>query len=279
MKQVKVQNLIELIDEIMPFSLAESWDNSGLQAGDLNWGVKKILIALDVSMGAMEDAVKWGADLLLTHHPLMIQPCTSIDFATMPGNIIKLAAEHKISIVSAHTNLDKAEGGLNDYFASVLKLRQIDSLFPYAAELTNKLLSKKEQTVQGLGRTGLLDTPLSLNMFAKQVKTRLGLSSIRVVGDDDLQINKVAICTGSGGSLLEYFYRTDAEVYVTGDVKYHEARDVEAAGLGLIDVGHFASEHIVIELLKKVLGMNVKKYAFDVEIRGYEKESDPFKTI
>ncbi len=279
-KQATTKDLMELIDGIAPFSLAESWDNSGLQAGNMSWPAKKILIALDVSMGAMIDAAKWGADTLLTHHPLMIHPLACIDFAAMPGAVIEMAAKHKISIISAHTNLDKAEGCLNDYFAQKLKLKQISPLqSPPLEKYQLELTSEKEKNTHGLGRTGIIDYIVSLDVFAEQVKEYLHLSSVRLVGNNAMKVSKVAVCTGSGGSLLKDVYRSGADVYVTGDMKYHEARDIEAAGLGLIDVGHFASEHIVIEMMMKKLDAALEKHGFDFKIKGYQKESDPFSII
>lgn len=120
-----LKDILSILNAIAPFEIAEDWDNCGLQVGNVNWGVKKIMIGLDVSMPLMTAAKDWNADLVITHHPLMIMPEKKIDFAQLPGQIIEMAAKHQINIVSVHTNLDKAHDGLNDYFAS--KIGMVDA--------------------------------------------------------------------------------------------------------------------------------------------------------
>lgn len=263
-----VTDIIEVVNSIAPFSLSEKWDNSGLQAGDYSWPVTRILVALDVTMAVMAEAKKCNVDLVLTHHPLMITPEKSIDFGKMPGAAIELAAKEKIAILSAHTNLDKAQDGLNDYFAQVIGIQCDRPFYP----------DSENQSV-GIGLMGKLDRVMSLKSLADQIKKRLKISSLRVAGDLDLLVEDIALCTGSGGSLTNHFLNSSAQAYITGDIKYHEARDIEAHGKTVIDVGHFASEHIVVDLLKKRLELELPKAGFDIEIQGFKKEKDPFKTI
>ncbi len=265
--------LMDLINKIAPFYLAEDWDNSGLQAGDLSWPVKKVMIALDVSEDVVESAEKWGADLVLSHHPLMFRPVKCVDFGTIQGKIILRAALGKISIISAHTNFDKADKGLNDFFADLIGLS-------YIANLYEEVSDRKDQGIYpGIGRKGKLVSPMNLTSFAVQIKERLGIKNLRVTGDGNLSIKNVAVCTGSGGSLLDVFLKSGADVFVTGDIKYHEARDIEQAGLGLIDVGHFSSEHIGVDLLAERLKSSAEDAGIDIEIRKFESDRDPFRMI
>ncbi|OQY02072.1 MAG: Nif3-like dinuclear metal center hexameric protein [Desulfobacteraceae bacterium 4572_130] len=237
------KDILNLINNsIAPFSLAEEWDNSGLQVGNPAWQVKKILVALDVSKALLDKAEKWNASLILTHHPLLIKPIKSIDFNSITGDIIYKAAQNKISIISSHTSFDKAENGLNDLFAEMINLKNISCL-----EIKScKPLENKKKI--GLGRKGELEKSIS----------------------------PVAVCTGSGGSLMDDFFKSKADVFVTGDIKYHEARDIENKSLGLIDVGHFKSEHIGVNLIVEKLKSAVKKAGFNIKIKGFEKEKDPF---
>ncbi len=273
-----VKKIIDIINGFAPFDLAENWDNSGLQAGDPDGEIQKIMVSLDVSKEVMEAARDWGADLVLSHHPLQMTPVKSIDFSKMPGSAIGLAAREHISIISAHTNLDKAVDGLNDYFAQIMGVNCDESLCPDSNKAASHLDESKGQ-LQGLGRIGHLKSVLSLRDLALNVKERLGLEHLRVIGDLDLQVDRVALCTGSGGSLMDCFLGSSADVYITGDVKYHEARQVEINHKGLIDVGHFASEIIVVDLLESSLSQALASVGYDIKIQGFKKEKDPFKTV
>jgi len=281
--QLTVKKIIDIINGFAPFALAENWDNSGLQAGDPDGEIQKIMVSLDVSKEVMEAARDWGADLVLSHHPLQMNPVKSIDFSKMPGSAIGLAAREQISIISAHTNLDKAVDGLNDYFAQIMGVNCDESLCPDSIISDSKKaaspLYESKGQLQGLGRIGHLKSVLSLRELALNVKERLGLEHLRVIGDLDLQVDRVALCTGSGGSLMDCFLGSSADVYITGDVKYHEARQVEMNHKGLIDVGHFASEIIVVDLLESSLAQALASVGYDIKIQGFKKEKDPFKTV
>ncbi|MCP3943188.1 MAG: Nif3-like dinuclear metal center hexameric protein [Desulfobacteraceae bacterium] len=273
--QLTVKKIIDIIDAFAPFDLAEDWDNSGLQVGSLGWTIQKIMISLDVSMDVMEAAKAWGADLVLTHHPLQMKSEKSIDFAKMPGSAIALAAREKISILSVHTNLDKTINGLNDYFAKIIGVNCDEPLHGN----TSQSIQSHDNNLQGIGRIGYLDYALSLQDLIAQIKKRLGLEFLRVTGDLNLQVKKIALCTGSGGSLIDSFLESSADVYITGDIKYHEARQVEIRHKGLIDVGHFASEIIVVDLLESCLAQTLSSSGYNIKIKGFKEEQDPFKTV
>lgn len=270
---VKTKDILELLNTIAPFDIAEDWDNSGLQVGNLNWEVKKVMIALDVSMSLMMAAKYGNCDLVLTHHPLMIQPAKSINFNRMPGRAIEIAAKNGISIVSAHTNLDKARDGLNDYFATKIGLGKTKVFF------VDSPLPVPVDEMIGIGRIGYLESPTSLKQVVLQIKEKLHLNHLRVTGDMDLSVTCVAICTGSGGGLVDEFLRSKADVYITGDIKYHEARQVEEGSKGLIDVGHFGSEHMAIDLLSDKLGQAIQKAGLNIGIEKFKKEKDPFTIV
>ncbi|MCG8616751.1 MAG: Nif3-like dinuclear metal center hexameric protein [Desulfobacterales bacterium] len=269
-----VSDIVKLLDGIAPFSLAEKWDNSGLQAGHPDWPVHRILVALDVTMDAMTAAEGMGADVLITHHPLTIVPEKSLDFSRMPGAAIAKAASRNIAIISAHTNLDKAREGLNDYFAEAVGLTCDRAFLPEGITETDD-----DGMLPGIGRFGRPDQPLTVGELSEQVKSRLGVPALRVAGQLNLTVDEVAICTGSGGSLVDTFLNSSAQVYITGDLKYHEARDIEASGRAAIDVGHFASEHIAIDLLIQRLGQAASSSEYEINIQGYTEEKDPFIII
>lgn len=269
---VKTKDILALLNEFAPFDLSEDWDNCGLQVGRLDAEVRKIIISLDVSLPVLDVAVKDHCDLVLTHHPLFMSPQKKIAFDRMPGKAIETAAKHGINIISIHTNMDKANEGLNDYFASVIGLKDI-------APLSIGLLQNLNQTHMGFGRIGYLHSSQSLKPFAKQIKERLNLGFLRITGDLDILVNAVAVCTGSGGSLIEEFIKSEANVFITGDLKYHEARRVEEESKAVIDVGHFSSEQMVVDLIYHKLTAAFEKLGYHIEIVTYKRDKDPFTIL
>ncbi|PIE62979.1 MAG: Nif3-like dinuclear metal center hexameric protein [Desulfobacter postgatei] len=268
-----VKHIIDIVDQIAPFSLAESWDNSGLQAGDPSWQVSKILIALDVTDRALGKAEKLGCDMLITHHPLIMSPEKQIDFARMPGSAILISARSRIAIVSAHTNLDKAQDGLNDYLAQKLDIFCTDV---FLADATK---NEPDDQIQGLGRMGQLGGAMTLEQLAYRIKEKLAIPRVRIIGNPGNMVSTAVLCSGSGGSLTTQFLGSGMDVYITGDLKYHEARDIEAHGKSAVDIGHFSSESIAVELLSKRLGQVFDTGKYEIVIHTYEQEQDPFLTI
>ncbi len=269
-----VRQMIGLIDsDIAPWNLAEPWDNCGLIAGHPDWPVKKVLVGLDADMPLLEAARQWQADMVLTHHPLFITPVKTIDFSVMPGSAIVIAATQKIAVVCAHTNLDKAADGLNDDLARRLQIQPTRILAPDTDAVT------PGGQPAGLGRVGAVSEPLSLARMADQIKRHLGVNPVRVVGNTGMKICEAAVCSGSGGSLIPAFLASGADVYITGDIKYHEARLIESQGRALIDVGHFASEIIAKELLARQLEKAALRAGFSLEIQTVVGETDPFVSI
>jgi dinuclear metal center YbgI/SA1388 family protein len=268
-----VKQLLSMLDTIAPRDLAESWDNCGLSAGSLEWPVTKILVGLDPGMQLMLAARAWNADMVLTHHPLFITPEKTIDFEIMPGSAIAIAAKEQIAIVCAHTNLDKAPNGLNDFFAAGINLVCTRPL------VTDSGDQDCGTSMAGIGRVGQLPAAISLARVVHEIKSHLKVNQVRVVGNLDLVIRQVAVCTGSGGSLIPAFLRSGADLYVTGDIKYHDARLVETHGKALIDVGHFASEIIAVDLLSRRMGQAVSRAGYDLEIKEFTQETDPFTPV
>ncbi|MEA2060218.1 MAG: Nif3-like dinuclear metal center hexameric protein [Thermodesulfobacteriota bacterium] len=268
---VTIQTILDLVDGIAPFSLAEDWDNSGLQAGEMNWPADKVLVALDPSMEVIQAAVLWQANVVVTHHPLMIRPVKQIEFDKMPGRVVMACATNKISIVSAHTNLDKAENGLNDLFADIVGFKTLKPFLPHSPSETERMA--------GIGRQGELSDPLPLGELAGLIGKKLNCTGIRTAGEKQSVPRSAVVCTGSGGSLTSAFLKSDADVFITGDMKYHEARDIEQAGKLLIDVGHFASEHIAIALMVERLDRAAAQAGIELSVKGFEKETDPFTAV
>ena len=280
-----VADIIEATERLAPPELAETWDNIGLQVGHPDWPVKKVWVALDPLPGVVADGIEAGVDLLITHHPLMFKPLKSIDCKTHIGAIIQMALENRLAIFSAHTNLDAVSEGVNDALAGKLGLRNLNPLITSSGPGQKGRQTAADDNgidhgvVQGLGRIGSLDQEMNLGEFALMVKDHLGLDHVTMAGDPALLVKQVALCSGSGSSLMGAFMASEAHVYVSGDLRYHDARDAEIAGRGLIDIGHFDSEHLIVDVLAGRLAAEMGTTAEAVEIEAYRLEENPFITL
>jgi len=263
-----------VLNQIAPPELAEPWDNCVLQIGRTDWPVKRVWVALDPLPEVVQAACRDGAQLLVCHHPLLFAALKRIDFATSMGATIELAAKSGLAIFAAHTNLDKAAGGINAALAQRLGLVDLSPLTTSAVGAADG-----GGDLNGLGRVGTLTRPCTLADLAKAIKADFRLDHLQMAGRADLQVRRVAVCSGSGGSLVQAFLAGPAQVLVSGDLRYHDARSVEAAGRGLVDIGHFASEQIAIALLKSRLDEALARKGIGVEVVACPLEKEPFTVL
>jgi dinuclear metal center YbgI/SA1388 family protein len=372
-KTTRLADLVGLINSLYPAALAEDWDNVGLQIGDPNAEVERLLVCLDAEEIAIEAAEKAGAQLVVSHHPLIFKGLKRLTPGDEVGRSLFRAIRNGIGVYSAHTNLDRAADGLNDWLAERLGLEAAQPLEKpqsggyyklvvfvpqsHEAELMEGLFAagaghigeydqcsfrvagtgsfrgsektdpfigqpgKREETEEfrletivpaaklakvlarmikvhpyeevaydliplansrddiGLGRIGRLPEALELQQFAAQVRQQLNVSTLRLVGEPTQQVNKIAVCGGSGASLLSEALRQGADCLVTGDVKYHDAQRARSEGLALIDAGHFATEHFMVAELSKRLRRALAERQLLIEVIEMTTEQDPFLTI
>jgi dinuclear metal center YbgI/SA1388 family protein len=269
-----LKTVIALVEKLIPPVLAESWDNVGLQIGDPHWPVNKIRVALDPTREVVASCCEDGIDLLLTHHPLIFKPLKRIDLGTPQGALFEKAIAHRMAIYAAHTNFDRLADGLNDILARKLELQALESL-----EDTIEFEGIEPEGNHGLGRIGKLKKALPLAQLAENIKSTLELDYLRMAGRPELIVKTVALCTGSGSSLLGQFLNSGAQVYISGDLRYHDARSVEETDRGLIDIGHFPSEHLMVAALSQRLATVLKKEKLDIAVSASRVETDPFTLI
>ena len=261
----KLGDIIDSVKEIIPSELSEDWDNSGLQIGDRNWLVEKIWVALDPLPEVIGSACQDGVGLVITHHPLIFKPLANIDVNTFEGSVIQQALAHRVAVFSAHTNLDKVQAGVNDVLAARIGLSDI---FP----LTMDAASGKP----GFGRVGELVSPLPLYEFAHKLKKTLNLAHVKMAGNLEMDVRSVAVCSGSGSSMIPAFLESGADAFVSGDLRYHDARMFEFVRKALIDIGHFASEHLIVESLADRLKHHFESSGLNLLVEAYPFEKDPF---
>jgi len=358
---VKCQVIMDAMDKLAPRHLAAEWDNVGLLVGNPAQDVHKIMVTLDITASTVEQAVACGADMIISHHPLFLKPLRNLRTDLPQGDLIAKILRHGLTVFAAHTNLDSANGGVNDALANVLGLTDVqllttdttEDLFklvvfvpdthvqavqnaihkagaghigqyshclfmtegtgtflplegsspfigqqgkvenvkeirmetivpaksrrrvvnallkahPYEEVAYDLYLLANQGTQYGLGRVGHLAVPTNLQNMAETVKMRLQADFVKVAGSPQQRISTVAVCGGSGAGLLHKAIFAGADVLITGDVKYHEAQEAIAAGIALIDAGHFATEQPIVSTLSEYLidCANTAKWAVAIE--------------
>lgn len=230
MSVVQVVDVIAAMDERYPIASAEEWDSVGLVVGNPDSEVTTVLFTVDPTKEVVDEAIKIGAELIIAHHPLLLRGVTSVADTNSKGRIINSLIRNNISLFTAHTNADVARPGVSDAMANAfgIALDQDESL-----------------STNGIGRIGSLPTVTSLGKFANVVKAGLPATSrsINILGDKDRLIRRVAVCGGAGDSLLDSVAQTDADVYVTSDLRHHVAQEfAQNSNCALIDIPHWSGE-------------------------------------
>lgn len=261
MGKFSIKDLLNLLNKYAPWDLAEDWDNVGLNVGRKDRQIKKILCALDPNPKTIQEAIDKNIDTLITHHPLLMKGIKKIDESQANLKSLALLIENKINLIALHTNLDACKNGLNDVIARNLNLKSIKPLH-----------TNKNYPGQGAGRYGSFEKAMLWNTFLKKLAHHLTIKNLRWAGIAPKQVKKVALLTGSGASYYPLARSVNADVYITGDLKYHTALDVYSEGLCIIDAGHFGTEKHAAETLCHFL----KKSKIKVPFEKAESSFDPF---
>lgn len=227
-----VGEIYEALNDWAPFDTQEGFDNSGLLIGSPEQPANFVLLALDLTAAVCEEAERRGAQLILTHHPVIFDPLRRIP-ADSP---VSMAIRAGAAVLSAHTNLDKAPGGVSDTLADLMGLEEVEDV----------------PGGDGCVKIGTLSRPFTGEMLARRVKERLELPLLRLY-DAGNTIRRIALCSGAGGSLLGPVIEAGADAYLTGDVKHNQVVDAANAGLTLIDAGHYETEAIILEPMRQYL--------------------------
>jgi len=266
----RVGKIAELMDHIAPEEWAEPWDNVGLLLGDRQYEVKRLMAALDITPSVVEEAVKREVDMIITHHPIIFNPVKKI-VDEGEGKLILPLISNNIAVYCAHTNLDIAEGGVDDSLAKTLGLKQVKQLNP------ESLIS---QSKPGFGRWGKLDPTMSLTEFADFVAKTLNTPRLDLVGVDkckeNQEITTVALCGGSGSDFMRKVKEVGADLFITGEIKYHDALMADLLGIRVMTVGHFYSERPIISQLISRLQKAVDSLQYKVEIFESQTQRSPY---
>ena len=236
---VTVNDILTYLNTLAPASMKMDWDNVGLLCGSRSQEVKKVLVALDPFESVCAEAAAMGADLIVTHHPLIFRSPNTVTDDTSLGRSILFLARNGISAINAHTNLDCAPGGVNDVLAQTLSLQDIQVISPNG--------TTEDGQPWGLLRQGTLPQQ-TLQDFLAHVKNALGCPGLRYV-DSGKPVCKVAVGGGSCGGEMGLAIKAGCDTFVTADVRYNQFWDAQEQGLNLIDAGHFYTENPVCPVL------------------------------
>lgn len=372
--KITVKDIVKPFEEKMPTTLAEDWDNVGLQIGSLQTEVMGILTTLDVTKEAIDYAIKHNCNFIFSHHPLIFKGVKQIHTDSYVGSMISKLIRHKITVYSAHTNLDVAIGGLNDMAASRLGLEQVRGLAkrsddemvkivvftpkshshqvrmamaeagagwigayshcsysgsgtgrfkplkgtnPYIGTL-NEIEEVEEERIETicrkkdispilkalfqvhpyeevaydiypllapmgshyLGRVGELPQEMPLKDFSDLLKRAFPKGNLRFAGAKRHSVKRIALCTGSAAEFMTAAVSAGADVYITGDVKYHDGQRAKELGLLIADAGHFGTEEFVALGLKEIVqGLLPKEWWSEIRIEAYTDQEDFFFTL
>ncbi|MEW6423266.1 MAG: Nif3-like dinuclear metal center hexameric protein [Bacillota bacterium] len=367
---VKAEDLCRLVEELAPLELAEEWDNPGLQLGDPDSEIHRVLLALDVDEGVGREAAEKGVQLVICHHPLFFKPLKNLRTDRPQGALLASLIRAGIAVYAAHTNLDNAARGVSDELARRLGLREASVLrvtyrqkflklvvfvpadhaekvraalgragagwignysectfqvagqgtfrplegtspfigragelahvdevrletivpvelagqavqavlaaHPYEEAVCDLYPLANEGALRGTGRIGLLPRPMVFQEFCDYVKKVLGVEHLRCGGERAREIRRVAVCGGAGAELWPVALAAGADVLVTGDIGYHAAKDMLAAGMSFVDAGHYGTERVILPALREFLGERCRQKSWRVEIFLAEHQADPF---
>lgn len=249
------KEVIEVIENTYPKHAAMGWDNVGLLVGRTEKEVKKIYVALEVTDEVLDEAILMGADMIVTHHPLIFSPLKKITDEHFIGNRVVRLLQHDISYYAMHTNYDVL--GMAELSEKILGLCDTEVF-----EITDAENNK------GIGRIGNLQYRMTVKECCELVKQKFNLDSVKLFGDKDTTVFRVALVPGSGNKMVDMAIHQDADVLITGDIDHHAGIDAVAQGLAVIDAGHYGLEHIFIEDMTIYLQTNLKEVIVErAEIR------------
>jgi len=265
--------LIKRFEQFSSPQLAESWDHVGLQIGNPDRPINKLMTALDVRPEIVQEAIDQQIDFIFTHHPIMFKPAKDLDVRNPQNQMYADLLSHQITVYAAHTNLDMANGGMNDWLAFQLGLTDSEPLVPAG-------LDPITHDPVGMGRVGQLAASMTADEFAHHCQKVFGVAGLRLVqpASFDKPIQRVAVLGGSGGSFYQEALQAGADAYVTGDISYHTGHDMIANGLVAVDPGHHieaVATHQLAELFRSWRDEN----QWNFEIIENQINTDPFEFI
>ena len=240
-----VQDVFSFIDGLAPFETQDSFDNSGLLVGDPAWEVRGIHVAMDVTSSVLDEAIEQGANLIVTHHPMMFSARKRLVETDSEAKLLCHMIRHEIALIAAHTNLDQAPGGINDVLAQTIGLTGIVG--------------------EAYLRVGELPAPMTAEAFARKAGEALG-TVVRLMGDPDRMIRRVAVTSGAGSDSVHDALALGVDAFLTGEAKHHHALEAAESGMLVFEAGHHATEEPGIFALADALQNHLNALQYKIHV-------------
>ncbi|MEX0795029.1 MAG: Nif3-like dinuclear metal center hexameric protein [Pirellulaceae bacterium] len=260
--------ICDYLETFAPTWLAEPWDNVGLLVGDADQTVRRIMTTLTITPSVVEEAVAAHVDLLVAHHPLPFHASKRLTTETTAGAMLLRLVRHGVAIYSPHTSFDSCRAGINQRLAENLELSAIEPLVvkPAPEEIEHPV---------GVGRFGMLEESSSLDDLATQAKSLFEVAQVQVIGRGDQPIQKVGLACGSAGGFLEMALAQGCDCFITGETNFHTCLEAEARGIGMILLGHYASERFALRQLAEELATTFPQLA----VTASQADRDPVRFV
>ncbi|WP_405559153.1 Nif3-like dinuclear metal center hexameric protein [Streptomyces canus] len=269
----RLSEVIAALENLWPAERAESWDAVGTVVGEPDQEVTRVLFAVDPVQEIVDEAVKLGADLLVTHHPLYLRGTTTVAASHFKGRVVHTLIKNDIALHVAHTNADTADPGVSDALAGALDLRVVRPLVPDPTDTSGR---------RGLGRVCELDPPMTVREIAARAAERLPATAqgIRVAGDPEATIRTIAVSGGSGDSLFDQVRASGVDAFLTADLRHHPVSEFIAdrahSPLALLDAAHWATEWPWCELAAAQLDEISDRHGWDLRVHVSRTVTDPW---
>lgn len=265
----KVIDILNNLALKAPFQLAESWDNVGLLIGNPEQPVTGVIAGLDPTNELVDEAITSGCNTIITHHPVIFKPLTSINTGTPEGKLLQKALSHNIAIIGYHTNFDSAEEGVSDVLGQRLGLNS----------LTPLITPSGAPTGTGLGRVGSYEVGLTAAAFTKRLLAALELEGVQMTGPIPEIVTTVAVCGGSGSDFAKTAFQQGADVYISAEIKHSTAIWARENEFCIIDGTHYATEKPAVALLVKRLLQANETEGWNIHVQQSVNEKHPFVYI
>ncbi|MFW8601699.1 Nif3-like dinuclear metal center hexameric protein [Desulfobacterota bacterium M19] len=263
--EIKLRNIIDILDRVVPPSCAEDWDNVGLMSGHPEQVVKGVLVALDPTRDLLKEAAAVNANLIITHHPVIFRPWRHIRLNEPGAAFVAGAIRNNVAVFACHTNLDAVRHGINDALAGALGILDCRPLRAAASE----------EPVLGLGLSGRLRQPLPGREFLQMLCAVLQQPAVRICGRLPEIIQRAAVCGGSGSDFATAARHSGAQIYISGEIKHSTARWAEEVGFCIVDAGHFGTENTGIPVFADLLRGQLKEQGLELPVIVSSRQCDP----